>query len=40
VLADSVEVTGATLEDGLLTIEAVRPQPAHSVRTVPIRTVD
>lgn len=39
VLADGVEVTGAVLEDGLLTIEAVRPQPAHSVRTVPIRTV-
>jgi len=39
VLADGVEVTGAVLEDGLLTIEAVRPQPGHSVRTVPIRTV-
>jgi HSP20 family molecular chaperone IbpA len=39
VLADGVEVTGAVLEDGLLTIDAVRPQPAHSVRTVPIRTV-
>lgn len=39
VLADGVEVTGAVLEDGLLTIEAVRPEQTHSVRTVPIRTV-
>jgi HSP20 family molecular chaperone IbpA len=39
VLADGLEVTSATLEDGLLTIDAVRPPPAHSVRTVPIRTV-
>jgi HSP20 family molecular chaperone IbpA len=39
VLADGVEVTGAVLEDGLLTIEAVRPQPAHTVKTVPIRAV-
>jgi HSP20 family molecular chaperone IbpA len=38
VLADGLEVTGAMLEDGLLTIEAVRPQAARSVRTVPIRT--
>jgi len=37
VLADGLEVTGAMLEDGLLTIDAVRPPPAHSVRTVPIR---
>jgi HSP20 family molecular chaperone IbpA len=39
VLADGLEVAGAVLEDGLLTIEAVRPEPARSVRTVPIRTV-
>ena len=39
VLADGVEVTGAVLEDGLLTIEVVRPQPAHTVKTVPIRAV-
>ncbi|MDB5479534.1 MAG: heat-shock protein Hsp20 [Caulobacteraceae bacterium] len=39
VLADGVEVSGAVLEDGLLTIEAVRPPLARSVRTVPIRTV-
>jgi HSP20 family molecular chaperone IbpA len=39
VLADGVAVTGAILEDGLLAIDVVRPQPAHAVRTVPIRTV-
>jgi HSP20 family molecular chaperone IbpA len=39
VLADGVEVTEALLEDGLLTINAVRPQPTRSARTVPIRTV-
>lgn len=39
VLADGLDVTTAVLEDGLLTIEAVRPEPACSVRTVPIRTV-
>jgi HSP20 family molecular chaperone IbpA len=38
VLADGLEVTGAMLEDGLLTIEAVRPPAVRSVRTVPIRT--
>jgi HSP20 family molecular chaperone IbpA len=37
VLADGLEVTSAALEDGLLTIEAVRPPAARSVRTVPIR---
>jgi HSP20 family molecular chaperone IbpA len=37
VLADGLEVTGAVLEDGLLTIEAIRPPAARSVRTVPIR---
>lgn len=39
VLADGVDVTGAALEDGLLTIEVVRPPPPPSARTVPIRTV-
>ena len=39
VLADGLEVTGAALEDGLLTIEAERPRLARAVRTVPIRTV-
>jgi HSP20 family molecular chaperone IbpA len=38
VLADGLEVAGAVLEDGLLTIEAIRPPPARSARTVPIRT--
>jgi HSP20 family molecular chaperone IbpA len=37
VLADGLEVTGAVLEDGLLTIETVRPPAARSVRTVPIQ---
>jgi HSP20 family molecular chaperone IbpA len=39
VLADGMEVDDATLEDGLLTIEAYRPEPARRLRTVPIRTV-
>ena len=39
VLADGLEVEGATLEDGLLSIDAFRPQPPRRVRTVPIRTV-
>jgi HSP20 family molecular chaperone IbpA len=39
VLADGLEVEGAVLEDGLLTIDAVRPEPARRTRTVPIRTV-
>jgi HSP20 family molecular chaperone IbpA len=39
VLADGVEVSGALLEDGLLTIEVVRPEPTRLVKTVPIRTV-
>jgi len=38
VLADGLEVEGAVLEDGLLTIEAARPEPARRTRTVPITT--
>jgi HSP20 family molecular chaperone IbpA len=38
VLADGLEVTGARLEDGLLHIEAERPQPSSKVREIPIRT--
>ena len=38
VLADGMEVEGALLEHGLLHIDAVRPEPNHVVRQVPIRT--
>jgi HSP20 family molecular chaperone IbpA len=38
VLADGMEVEGALLEHGLLHIDAVRPEPSHRVRQVPIRT--
>jgi len=38
VLADGMEVDGALLEHGLLHIDAFRPEPAHKVRQVPIRT--
>jgi len=36
VLADGMAVTGAELNDGLLAIELVRPEPARTVRKVPI----
>lgn len=38
VLADGMEVTGAELADGLLTIELKRPEPARTVRRVPIKS--
>ena len=38
VLADGMEVEGALLEHGLLHIDAVRPEPTHALRQVPIRT--
>ncbi|HEX7760201.1 MAG TPA: Hsp20 family protein [Caulobacteraceae bacterium] len=38
VLADGMEVQDAILEHGLLHIDAIRPEPAHVVRQVPIRT--
>lgn len=38
VLADGMEVEGALLEHGLLHIDALRPEPEHKVRQVPIRT--
>jgi HSP20 family molecular chaperone IbpA len=38
VLADGMEVESASLEHGLLHVEAVRPEPARRVRQVPIRT--
>jgi HSP20 family molecular chaperone IbpA len=38
ILADGMEVEGATLEHGLLHVDAVRPERASTVRQVPIRT--
>ena len=38
VLAEGIEVTGAELENGLLTIELARPKPESDIRTVTIRT--
>lgn len=37
VLADGMEVTGASLENGLLTIDLARPEPERVVRTIEIR---
>ena len=37
VLAEGIEVTGATLENGLLTIELTRPKADTIVRTIDIR---
>jgi HSP20 family molecular chaperone IbpA len=37
VLAEGIDVTGAELENGLLSIELARPQPEPVVRTVEIR---
>ncbi len=36
VLADGIEVTGATLDNGLLHVDLARPQPEVTVRQVPI----
>lgn len=36
VLAEGIEVVGATLENGLLHIDLRRPKPAVTVRTIPI----
>jgi hypothetical protein len=38
VLADCIEVTGAELRNGLLTVELTRPKAESVVRTVEIRT--
>ena len=38
VLADGMDVTGASLEHGLLHIDVMRPEPARLVRDIPIRT--
>jgi len=37
VLADGMEVTGAGLENGLLTIDLARPEPERVVKTIEIR---
>jgi HSP20 family molecular chaperone IbpA len=38
VLADGMEVDGATLEHGLLHIDLARPEPEKRVQAIPIRT--
>ena len=38
VLADGMEVAGASLEHGLLHVDVVRPEPERKVKSVPIRT--
>ena len=39
VLADGLEVEGASLEHGLLHVDLVRPEPVRAVRQIPIRSV-
>jgi HSP20 family molecular chaperone IbpA len=36
VLADGLEVEGASLEHGLLHVDLVRPQSAQTIRRIPI----
>lgn len=38
VLADGMDVESALLEHGLLHIDLVRPEPAHNVRNIEIKT--
>jgi HSP20 family molecular chaperone IbpA len=38
ILADGMEVEGATLEHGLLHIDLFRPEPQRKVKQIPIRT--
>ena len=38
VLAEGMQVAGATLEHGLLHVDVVRPKPERKVTSVPIRT--
>ena len=40
VLAEGIEVTGAELRNGLLTVELLRPKAEPVIRTVEIRTGD
>jgi HSP20 family molecular chaperone IbpA len=39
ILADGMEVEGASLEHGLLHIDLCRPEPEKKVKQIPIRTV-
>jgi HSP20 family molecular chaperone IbpA len=36
ILADGMKVTGAELEDGLLSIDLIRPEPERKVRKIEI----
>ncbi len=38
VLAEGIEVTGATLENGLLTVELYRPKAESLIRTIEIKS--
>lgn len=38
VLADGMEVCGATVEHGLLHVDVVRPEPQRQVKSIPIRS--
>ncbi len=38
VLADGMDVAGASLEHGLLHVDVVRPEPKRTVKTIEIRT--
>jgi HSP20 family molecular chaperone IbpA len=38
VLADGMEVTGADLKDGLLSIELLRPEPQRAAKRIPIKS--
>ena len=38
VLADGITITGADLQNGLLTIALERPEPESKVQTIPIRS--
>jgi HSP20 family molecular chaperone IbpA len=40
VLADGIEVTGADLKDGLLSIDLTRPEPERSIRKITITSRD
>jgi len=40
VLADGIDVLGAELNHGLLTIELERPRAENAVKTIPIRSAD
>ena len=39
VLADGLEVEGASLEHGLLHVDLIRPEPTRQIKQIPIRTL-